>query len=76
MNCDLLVHECTLPENLLNEAHVRGHSTFSMALNFATKVNAKILALNHFGRRLLVGQEFLQLTYLHRTNGNCKMRLL
>lgn len=48
---DVLVHECTLPENLAREAPTRGHSTAKMAAYFGNAISAKTLILNHFSPR-------------------------
>ncbi|KAF0852261.1 mitochondrial ribonuclease Z [Andalucia godoyi] len=50
-NCDLLVHECTLPRSLASEAFARGHSTAAMAGWFARMLNASNLVLSHFSPR-------------------------
>lgn len=62
---DVLIHESTLahivlgdpnnpkndPKNITEKAISRGHSTAEMAGLFAGKVDARILALNHFSAR-------------------------
>ncbi|KAL6072997.1 Zinc phosphodiesterase ELAC protein 1 [Balamuthia mandrillaris] len=49
---DLLVHECTLPSRMAQEAPKRGHSCPSMVGRFAEQIKAKALALTHFSARL------------------------
>jgi len=60
-DCDVLVHEATLIEELKSQARMRGHSTAAMAGRVAKEVNAKVLALNHISGRheLLQGADVL-----------------
>ena len=53
MNADLLIHEATFADNLMDIALKRGHSTPTMAGTFAKKVNAEWLALTHFSPRFV-----------------------
>ncbi|CAF2066107.1 unnamed protein product [Rotaria magnacalcarata] len=50
-NCDVVVHECTHDDNLLEKAIDFGHSTPSVATSLAEKCHAKCLLLNHFSQR-------------------------
>lgn len=47
MNCDVLVHECTLDDDLISESTFRGHSSPTMVGKFANTVKPKILLINH-----------------------------
>jgi len=60
-NADYLVHEATLAEDQRPEAEIRGHSSISMAAEFAKKINAENLVLTHFGRRLLAASNGIYL---------------
>ncbi|XP_042892401.1 zinc phosphodiesterase ELAC protein 1-like [Penaeus japonicus] len=50
-SCDVVVHEATHDDNLMDKAAEFGHSTPSQAVAFAKGVNAKVLLLNHFSQR-------------------------
>eukprot|EP00252_Welwitschia_mirabilis_P004516 TRINITY_DN14852_c0_g1_i1.p1 TRINITY_DN14852_c0_g1~~TRINITY_DN14852_c0_g1_i1.p1 ORF type:complete len:413 (+),score=75.61 TRINITY_DN14852_c0_g1_i1:136-1374(+) len=50
---DVVVHECTLPEEDAGEAYKKTHSTATMAGRFAKSVNASSLILTHFGGKLI-----------------------
>ncbi|GBG72885.1 hypothetical protein CBR_g12605 [Chara braunii] len=45
---DILVHEATLSDDIAGEAMKRGHSTSTMAGNFARAIDARKLILTHF----------------------------
>lgn len=50
-NCDLLIHEATMEDDLEEEAKIKTHSTTSQAINIGMKMNAKFILLNHFSQR-------------------------
>lgn len=51
LDADLIMHESTLENQLEQLAIDHGHSTPRMAVNFAHKVRARRLILNHFSQR-------------------------
>ncbi|KAK3610708.1 hypothetical protein CHS0354_028098 [Potamilus streckersoni] len=51
MNCDLLIHEATMADELIEEAKLKTHSTTSQALNIGHQMKAKFILLNHFSQR-------------------------
>lgn len=50
-NCSLLVHEATMQESLREKCVEFGHSTPRMAAEFAVRIGAKRLCLNHVSPR-------------------------
>jgi ribonuclease Z len=50
-NCDVLIHECTFDNSLLNDAITKLHSTIAEALEISKKTNSKWTVLNHFSLR-------------------------
>ena len=50
-NADAVVHEATMEDSLRDKAVEYGHSTPSMAAEFAVKVNCRKLLLNHLSPR-------------------------
>jgi ribonuclease Z len=51
MDADVLVHEATCSDEDLQVALSKGHSTAGMAGDFAKRIRAKHLILNHFSPR-------------------------
>lgn len=51
MDADVLIHEATCSDEDLQVALSKGHSTSGMAGEFARKIRAKHLILNHFSPR-------------------------
>ena len=51
MDADVLIHEATCSDEDLHVALSKGHSTAGMAGEFARKIRAKHLILNHFSPR-------------------------
>ncbi len=49
---DLLIHECTYMDDQSRDARLRGHSTPKIAGEFAKRVKAKRLLLNHAGTKI------------------------
>lgn len=50
-SCDVVVHEATHDDTLVDKAVEFGHSTPSQAVAFSKSVGAKVLLLNHFSQR-------------------------
>ncbi|XP_073997191.1 ribonuclease Z [Rhodnius prolixus] len=50
-NSDLLVHEATMEDELINEAKCKLHSTTSQAIEIGRKMSAKYIVLTHFSQR-------------------------
>ncbi|KAL7422932.1 hypothetical protein Q5752_002229 [Cryptotrichosporon argae] len=48
---DLLIHEATLEDDKPEVAAVKGHSTFSQAINVGREMGARAVLLNHFSQR-------------------------
>lgn len=58
MDADVLVHEATCANDDLQIALSKGHSTAGMAGDFARKIRAKHLILNHFSPRGFKANEY------------------
>jgi len=50
-DCDVLIHEATMDDQLLDEALIKRHSTTSQAMEMARSMNAKYTVLTHFSQR-------------------------
>ncbi|KAK2581362.1 hypothetical protein KPH14_008128 [Odynerus spinipes] len=50
-NCDLLIHEATLQDELAEEARLKKHSTTSEAIEMGEKMRAGFTLLTHFSQR-------------------------
>lgn len=50
-DCDLLIHEATMEDELLNDAKFKSHSTTTQAKEVAKRMNAKFTLLTHFSQR-------------------------
>lgn len=53
-NCDLLIHEATMEDDLLQEAKTKYHSTVSQAIQAGKQMQAKFTLLTHFSQRYSV----------------------
>ncbi|XP_015782708.1 ribonuclease Z, mitochondrial [Tetranychus urticae] len=49
--CDLLIHEATFDDELIEEAIFKKHSTFSQAVDMGVAMEAKFTILTHFSQR-------------------------
>ncbi|KAL5019028.1 hypothetical protein ScPMuIL_004750 [Solemya velum] len=49
--CDLLIHEATMEDDLIEEAKFKKHSTTSEAIDIGMQMNAGFILLNHFSQR-------------------------
>jgi ribonuclease Z len=59
-NADLLIHEATLSDELLERAQEEGHSTPSQAAEIARKARVKQLILTHISSRYRATQQLLE----------------
>ncbi|EDV27846.1 uncharacterized protein TRIADDRAFT_53943 [Trichoplax adhaerens] len=50
-DADVLIHEATFEDDLVDEARSRKHSTTSEAIEIGVKMNAKFTILTHFSQR-------------------------
>src|SRR6218665_1907923 len=50
-NCDLLIHEATVEDNLVKFARETFHTTLSEAVEISKKTNSKYTILTHFSGR-------------------------
>jgi ribonuclease Z len=50
-DCDVLIHEATMDDELLDEAIIKRHSTTSQAIEMGNSMNAKYTILTHFSQR-------------------------
>jgi ribonuclease Z len=50
-NCDLLIHEASMEDELVDEARLKFHSTTSEAIEVGKKMNANFTILTHFSQR-------------------------
>ncbi|XP_011865052.1 PREDICTED: ribonuclease Z, mitochondrial [Vollenhovia emeryi] len=53
-NCDLLIHEATMEDDLLEEAKLKVHSTVSQAIEAGEQMKSKFTLLTHFSQRYAV----------------------
>jgi ribonuclease Z len=49
--CDLLIHEATLPDEMTEAAAVKRHSTLGQAVQTASDAHARFTFLTHFSQR-------------------------
>lgn len=49
--CDLLIHEASFTDELIDTAREKRHSTIGQALETGTEMNAKYIILTHFSQR-------------------------
>ncbi|CAH1794270.1 unnamed protein product, partial [Owenia fusiformis] len=49
--CDILIHEATMEDDLVKEAKFKRHSTTSQAIDIGRKMKAKFTILTHFSQR-------------------------
>jgi ribonuclease Z len=50
-DCDVLIHEATMEDDLLDEAVIKRHSTTSQAIGMGRQMRAKHTILTHFSQR-------------------------
>lgn len=50
-DCDLLIHEATMEDNLIKEAKLKYHSTVSQAIQMGEQMRSKFTLLTHFSQR-------------------------
>lgn len=51
MHSDVLIHEATMEDELLDEAKIKLHSTTSQAIEAGNKMDARFILLTHFSQR-------------------------
>ncbi|RXG61372.1 Ribonuclease Z, mitochondrial [Armadillidium vulgare] len=51
LNCDILIHEATMEDDLKEDAKAKRHSTTSEAIGIGNQMNAKYIILTHFSQR-------------------------
>lgn len=49
--CDVLIHEGTMDDDLLEDAKQKRHSTVSQALDIGARMKARHVILTHFSQR-------------------------
>lgn len=50
-DCDLLIHEATMEDDLIEDAKLKRHSTVSQAIEIGKQMNSKFTLLTHFSQR-------------------------
>ncbi|KAH7639554.1 ribonuclease z [Dermatophagoides farinae] len=50
-NCDMIIHEATMNDDLWQEAEYKRHSTISQAINVGRRIGAHYTVLTHFSQR-------------------------
>lgn len=50
-DCDLLIHEATMEDDLVKEAKLKYHSTVSQAIQMGQQMRSKFTLLTHFSQR-------------------------
>ncbi|KAL6268468.1 hypothetical protein P5V15_001601 [Pogonomyrmex californicus] len=53
-DCDLLIHEATMEDDLIKEAKLKLHSTVSQAIRIGEQMRSKFTLLTHFSQRYSV----------------------
>lgn len=53
-DCDLLIHEATMEDDLIEEAEYKFHSTVSQAIEAGEQMRSKFTLLTHFSQRYAV----------------------
>lgn len=53
-DCDLLIHEATMEDDLAKEAKIKLHSTTSQAIQAGEQMRSKFTLLTHFSQRYSV----------------------
>lgn len=62
-NVDVLIHECTYPDDRITRARQNGHSTPKLISQFVNLIGAKHLVVNHVGARFDNQVEELRVRY-------------
>ncbi|OTF75270.1 ribonuclease Z, mitochondrial-like protein [Euroglyphus maynei] len=50
-DCDMIIHEATMNDDLWQEAEYKRHSTISQAINVGRQIGARYTVLTHFSQR-------------------------
>ncbi|XP_011146096.1 ribonuclease Z, mitochondrial isoform X2 [Harpegnathos saltator] len=67
-DCDLLIHEATMEDDLVKEAKLKYHSTVSQAIEMGEQMRSKFTLLTHFSQR------YAAIPYLPQSENDSRLR--